>query len=285
MKNLLGYISVLTICGTILASSMSFAQSKPEQNPVIILKHLNFKSFFMQFYRKEIRYLKMQDQQSDEAVGLDDGKGNVNYAVFMPVQQYKNVQGEERYIVWIQIYEQDDGKINNGHPDHPLTELYLFKKLANGSYQFLSQSYPEMNVSGSWGESHLTADAFKGIHRVGKNQMGFTYDGGYTSTGEVSYWKNLIVLNEKGWIQQYPFGYSSSNIGAYTENDPEFGAYSIDYQLKPNPDADGLYPVVVRYSKSGKMDWRNDIPENATKRTAYFNSKKNCYVWKTDQCL
>ncbi len=249
----------------------------------IVLKDLNYKTFFMKFYQKDIRYLKMQDVNDVASVGLDDGQGNIRYAVYMPVQNYTNLNGEKRYIVWLQLFDQEDGRINTGHPSRPIVEMYLFKKLANGNYQLLSQNYPEMDVSGSWGESHLSSSDFKSIRQVGKNQMGLFYGGGYTSTGEVSEWQYLIVLNENGWIQQYPFGYSSSNIGAHDEKDPEYGAYRIDYRLKPESSATSLYPIEVSYQKQGKMDWRK-LPKNGTKETLIFSVKKNCYLHANQQC-
>ncbi|MEN8281118.1 hypothetical protein [Acinetobacter gerneri] len=284
IKPLIQTLLILSSLG-ILTTQPSFAATVSAEAPTsaVILNDLNFKTFFMKFYQKDIHYLKMKSLDEAQAVGLDDGHGNQRYAVYMPVQRYQNLQGEQRFIVWIQIFDQEDGEINRGHPSRPVVEMYLFKKLENGTYQLLSQSYPEMDISGSWGESHLEAQDFSKIKRVGKNQMGFSYGGGYTSTGEASEWEYLIVLNENGWIQQYPFGFASSNAGAHEEQDPEFGAYDISYKLIADPQVSNLYPIEVLYTKRGNVDWRK-LPKNGTKEVLNFNIKKNCYVHSDQSC-
>lgn len=261
-------------------------QSSPiqKQNSTIILKKLDYKTVFIQFYQKDIRYLKMKNIDMDQAVGLKGDDGEVQYAVFNPVQSYHNANGEKCFIVYLEIFQQNDGEITTGHPSRPKVELYLFKQLANGQYQLLSRTRPTLDIAGSWGESHLQVSDFADIRRVGKDQMGLTYSGGYTSTGSHTEADFLIVLNEQGWIEQYPFGVSESNIGAHDETDPEFGQYSKTYKILKNNQAEGLYPIQIEYSQRGKMDWVKNFPKNGTREVLQFNPKKNCYVHGNGQC-
>lgn len=253
-------------------------------NNAIVVKNLNDKTIFMQFHQKDIRHLKMKDVSMDQAVGLKGKDDNIDYAVFNPVQTYQNVQGEKRFIARLEMFEQDDGLIIAGHPSRPKVELYLFKQLNNGQYQLLSRSRPDLDISGSWGDSHLTAEDFKKIRRVGKDQMGLIYSGGYTSTGSHSEFSSLIVLNERGWIEEYPFGVSEDNSGAYESGDPKLAGFSKEYQLKVDPTATSLYPIQVHYSSFGKMNWRHDFPKNGTISLLKFNEKKNCYINEKGKC-
>lgn len=267
------------------AEQRDLSQSmKAQSNVAIIVKNLNYKTIFMQFHQKDIRHLKMNDVSMDQAVGLKGKDGKIDYAVFNPVQTYQNVQGEKRFIVRLEIFEQDDGLIITGHPSRPKVELYLFKQLSNGQYQLLSRSRPDLDISGSWGDSHLTAEDFKKIRRVGKEQMGLTYSGGYTSTGSHSEFSSLIVLNERGWIEEYPFGVSEDNSGAYESGDPKLAGFSKEYQLKVDPTATSLYPIQIHYSSFGKMNWRHDFPKNGSTSTLKFNEKKNCYINEKGKC-
>ncbi|RKG36555.1 hypothetical protein [Acinetobacter rongchengensis] len=289
MKKTITHFSILT--SSILFSSSLFAEQMQSPktavsalNTAIVVKNLDYKTIFMQFHQKDIRYLKMKDISMDQAVGLKGKDGNIDYAVFNPVQTYQNVQGEKRFIVRLEMFEQDDGLIITGHPSRPKVELYLFKQLSNGQYQLLSQSRPDLDISGSWGESHLTAEDFQKIRRVGKAQMGLIYSGGYTSTGSHSEFSSLIVLNERGWIEEYPFGISEDNSGAYEHGDPKLAGFSKVYQLKVDPTAPNLYPIQVTYSSFGKMDWRDDLPKNGSIFTIQFNEKKNCYINQKGKC-
>lgn len=282
--------SFILVASILLSPSLFAEQSslsrtvKAQSNPTIIVKNLNYKTIFMQFHQKDIRYLKMNNVSMDEAVGLKGTEGNVDYAVFNPVQSYQNLQGEKRFIVRLEIFGQDNGEINTGHPARPKVELYLFKRLSNGQYQLLSRSRPDLDISGSWGDSHLQAEDFQKIRRVGKDQMGLIYSGGYTSTGSHSEFSSLIVLNEQGWIEEYPFGISENNSGAYEDDDPKLAGFSKEYQLKADSTAPSLYPIQVTYSSYGKMDWRDHFPKNGSTELLKFNDKKNCYIDQKGKC-
>ncbi|MEG0483300.1 MAG: hypothetical protein RR575_06055 [Acinetobacter sp.] len=289
MKKTITQFSILI--SSILLSSSLFAEQMQSSktavsalNTAIVVKNLNDKTIFMQFHQKDIRHLKMNDLSMDQAVGLKGKDGNIDYAVFNPVQTYQNLQGEKRFIVRLEIFEQDNGQINTGHPSRPKVELYLFKQLSNGQYQLLSRSRPDLDISGSWGDSHLQAEDFKKIHRVGQDQMGLIYSGGYTSTGSHSEFSSLIVLNERGWIEEYPFGISEDNSGAYESGDPKLAGFSKEYQLKADSTAPSLYPIQVTYSSYGKMDWRDHFPKNGTISLLKFNDKKNCYINEQRKC-
>ena len=250
----------------------------------VILKNLNYKTVFMQFHQKDIRFLKMKEIYMDQSVGLKDPQGNIEYAVFNPIVSYKNLQGEQRFMVHIERFSQENGELNTGHPARPIVELYLFKRLSNGDYQLLSRTHPELDISGSWGESHLSSHDLMGIKQVGTQQQGVFYSGGYTSTGSSTEMTFLIVLNESGWIEQYPFGRTEDNSGAYERKDPQYGGYSKVYNLIKNPEVQGLYPIQIQYAKEGKMDWIQDFPKNGFKEIVKFNLKKNCFVHANGQC-
>ena len=281
---------ILLVISLLLPTSLLAEQNtasrtvKTQINSAIIVKDLDYKTIFMQFHQKDIRFLKMNNLSMDEAVGLKNKEGNVDYAVFNPVQHYQNLQGEKRFIVRLEIFGQENGEIITGHPSRPKVELYLFKQLHNGQYQLLSRSRPDLDISGSWGDSHLQAEDFQKIHRVGKDQMGLIYSGGYTSTGSHSEFSSLIVLNEQGWIEEYPFGISEDNSGAYESGDPKLAGFSKEYQLKADATAPSLYPIQVTYTRYGKMDWRDPFPKNGTISLLKFNEKKNCYVDEKAKC-
>lgn len=278
-------VTSLLLPTSLLAEQNTASQTvKAQINSAIIVKDLDYKTIFMQFHQKDIRFLKMNNLSMDQAVGLKGTEGNVDYAVFNPVQSYQNVQGEKRFIVRLDIFGQDNGEINTGHPARPKVELYLFKQLRNGRYQLLSRSSLDLDISGSWGDSHLQAEDFQKIRRVGKDQMGLIYSGGYTSTGSHSEFSSLIVLNEQGWIEEYPFGISEDNSGAYESGDPKLAGFSKEYQLKADATAPSLYPIQVTYTRYGKMDWRDPFPKNGTISLLKFNEKKNCYIDEKAKC-
>lgn len=282
-------ILILTL-GMFLSSKLYAEQSNTiaaivhlnQSNPVILEK-LDYKHVFMKFHQKDLRFLKMKDL-TDQAIGLQNAEGDIQYAVFNPVISYKNLQGEKRFIVYIEKFDQEDGEINSGHPARPQVELYLFKRLKTGQYQLLSQIRPDTDISGSWGVSHLNASSFVNMQQIGKNQLGFTYSGGYTSTGTVSEDNFLIVLNESGWIEQYYFGGSSDNSGIYNTDDPKYSGSSKDYKILKDANAQSLYPIQVTYSQFGHRDWQDDFPKNGTKEILKFNQKKNCYIHKNGMC-
>lgn len=251
-------------------------------SPVIVDK-LDYKSIFMKFHKKDLRYLKMK-QPEGQGVGLINADGKIQYAVFKPIVSYINLQGEERFIVRIEKFDQENGEIINGHPSYPQVELYLFKRLQGGQYQLLSQTRPEIDISGSWGESHLKDEDFRSIHQVGKNQLGLTYSGGYTSSGEMSEYTNLIVLNESGWIEQYPFGRSADNTGAYETDDPDYGGYSAEYHTLKDTSAQDLYPIQVNYTRFGNKSWYESFPKDGTTEILKFDLKRNCYIHQGGRC-
>ncbi len=273
-------------------TSNIFAQAQSSSTPVqlqqadkkVILKNLDYKTVFMQFHQKEIQFLKMKEIEMDQAVGLKDSQGNIEYAVMNPIISYKNLQGEQRFIAYIERFTQEDGELNTGHAMSPRVELYLFKRLSLGGYQLLSRTRPDVEISGSWGESHLSTEDFKTIQQFGKDQQGLIYSGGYTSTGSHTEMTFLIVLNESGWIEQYPFGISEDNSGAYESHDPKFAGYSKKYTLIKNLDAQNLFPMQIQYSKFGKMNWVDHFPKNGFKEVVKFSPNKNCFIHDNGKC-
>lgn len=103
-------------------TSNIFAQAQISSKPIqlqqtdksVILKNLDYKTVFIRFHQKDIRFLKMKDIAMDQAVGLKDSQGNLEYAVVNPVIKYKNLQGQQRFIVYIERFGQEMVKLIQG---------------------------------------------------------------------------------------------------------------------------------------------------------------------------
>ena len=71
----------------------------------------------------------------------------------LPVIQYKNTAGEDRYLIIIEKTHVSDGEIDSCHICKATADLYSFKKLKSGLFQLVSQTPKNVEESGSNGSA------------------------------------------------------------------------------------------------------------------------------------
>ncbi|WP_228257649.1 hypothetical protein [Acinetobacter bouvetii] len=83
------------------------------------------------------------DKNKQQYTGsLPDNQGRSQVLLFDAAQKFKNLKGEERYIVTVThtVIDEDSKEIAYCGACYQLTDVFLFKKSSDGKFQLMTRS-------------------------------------------------------------------------------------------------------------------------------------------------
>jgi len=228
-----------------MAADPAFSASQMAQ---IKIKDLSFKEVMREFYSGQMFDIHVDYMEDTPYIGLGkyDDSGRATIALMLPVIQYKNTAGEDRYLIIVEKVQVSDGEVDSCHICGATADLYSFKKLNNGLFQLVSQTPKDVKYSGSNGSSGLYAeDIQEGMQPLGKNLVGSLFTNFYMGQGARDDWWKALHLPENDFINVYYVGDAGSSNERYDEDSPLY--YGYEGTLKVLPDNTTYYPIMLTY--------------------------------------
>ncbi|MDM1762099.1 hypothetical protein [Acinetobacter sp. 251-1] len=246
------------------------------------LNELSFKEIMRLFYKDNMRnvYVNEDELETENFIGLGatNESGEDTVALMHPIINYRNVEGDARFLVIIEkVQVMDNGSVVSCHACVGSADLYTFKKLKNGQYQVVSITHKDQEFGGSYGRVHLDREEIlNNMQPIGKNLIGSFYQSGYSSTGETSISWNVIHLPEDDFIGAYGVAEKAGdNGGNHEEGSPLH--YSFDSQIQVIDNNEKYYPIQVSYfGEKYNTDYTEIIPADQ-KVVLKFDSIKKEY--------
>ena len=271
MKRLL--LSLAIGLGTVastsaMAATPAFSAQKAAQ---VKLPDLSFKHVMRAFYNGQITTTHINDEQVIDylpyiGLGYQNKNGQQTVAVMHPAVTYKNLKGENRYLVIIEkvLTDSNTYEVQRCHACNATADVYSFKRLNDGRYQLVSRSHPESIFPNNYGRIQFNVSDFKkGLQPLGSNLIGslFTIDD-YFSGATFNYWEALH-LPEDDYINSVSVGDAGSDYGGMYEKDsPLYYEYEVTYTVMPNNSK--YYPIMLSF--------KGDMPvDNDYNRIEYVN--------------
>ena len=247
------------------------------------LNELSFKEVMRLFYKNKMRNIYVEEGQfeTSDVIGLDhvEATGEDNLAIMHPIINYRNVQGEARFLVIIEkVQIMDDGILVSCHACSGTADLYTFKKLENGQYQVVSMSRPNQEYGGSYGRVHLNREEIlNNMQPIGKKLIGTFYQSNYSNMGESTSSWSVIHLPEDDFIANYGVAEASGdNAGNYEPDSPLY--FSFESKIQLNDNGKKYFPIQVNYTGD---QYDNDYTVIEPVRPAVifnFNEKTSEYL-------
>ncbi|WP_179995714.1 hypothetical protein [Acinetobacter sp. YH16053] len=246
------------------------------------LNELSFKEIMRLFYKDNMRnvYVNEDELATENFIGLGatNESGEDTVALMHPIINYRNVEGDARFLVIIEkVQIMDNGSVVSCHACVGNADLYTFKKLKNGQYQVVSITHKDQEFGGSYGRVHLDREEIlNNMQPIGKNLIGSFYQSGYSSTGETSISWNVIHLPEDDFIGAYGVAEKAGDNGGNHEEDSPLH-YSFDSQIQVIDNNEKYYPIQVSYfGEKYNTDYTEIIPADQ-KIVLKFDSIKKQY--------
>ena len=270
-------LSVLS-AAPVMAAVPAFSASQMAQ---VKIKDLSFKEVMRQFYSGQMFNVSIDDDdiESMPNIGLGgvDRDGERTVALMHPVITYKNTSGETRYLVTIEKVKVSNGSMASCHVCAATADMYSFKKLSNGQFQLVSRTPKNVEFSMSWGRVGLSAeDIQEGMQPLGKNLIGSIFMNGYTSTGTIDSWWEVLHLPENAFINLYTLGDAgSSNAGNYEEDSPLYYEYDVTFDVLSGNTT--YYPIKLTYTGDKPTANYERINRVNYSKTVKFDPIKKAY--------
>ena len=244
------------------------------------LKELNFKEVMRLFYKDNMRNVFVNEgeleTQNFVAIGSPDEAGENTVAIMHPIINYRNMEGEARFLVMIEkVQVMENGSVVSCHACVGSLDLYSFKKLTNGQFQIVSKNQPEQEYGGSYGRVHLDREQIlNNMQPIGKKLIGSFYQSSYTSTGETSSSWNVIHLPEDDFIGAYGVADAAGdNAGNHEPESPLH--FSFDSTIQVLDNGKKYFPIQVNYSgEKPNADFSSIEPANQSLVVNYNAEKK-----------
>ncbi|MFW1858627.1 hypothetical protein [Acinetobacter defluvii] len=247
------------------------------------LNALNFKEIMRLFYKETMRNVYVTEGQLDNenfiGVGVPDAQGESTVAFMHPVINYRNVDGEARFLIVIEkIQVMDSGIVVSCHACVGSADLYSFKKLANGQYQIVSKTRPEQEYAGSYGHVQLDREEIlNNLQPIGKKLIGSFYRTSYSNMGETTSSWNVIHLPEDDFIGIYDVAEAAGdNAGSHEEDSPLY--FSFDSTIQVIDNGKSYFPIQVNYSGEKYTADYSSIEANNQQLLVSFDAKKKEYL-------
>ena len=244
------------------------------------LNELSFKEVMRLFYKDNMRNVFVNEgeleTQNFVAIGSPDEAGENTVAIMHPIINYRNMEGEARFLVMIEkVQVMENGSVVSCHACVGSLDLYSFKKLTNGQFQIVSKSQPEQEYGGSYGRVHLDREQIlNNMQPIGKKLIGSFYQSSYTSTGETSSSWNVIHLPEDDFIGVYGVADAAGdNAGNHEPESPLH--FSFDSTIQVLDNGKKYFPIQVNYSgEKPNADFSSIEPANQSLVVNYNAEKK-----------
>ncbi|MFW1815999.1 hypothetical protein ACG9X6_15280 [Acinetobacter guillouiae] len=272
-------------------SQMSFA---------VTIDDLGYKSIFRTFY-PDMFHASMEN---DEYEGHDLPKagikefGKVYLAMMYPPEEYKNANGETRYLVYIkkreigkQEYQLVDGKLRKidlniydfsetCHAcDSARAELFIFKMDNKGTFDLIAKSNTKFIPPSTYGDNYLDIKNLKNrIVKTGSGEVGFFDDSfGYTNRGITDTLLYLVRLNENQ-IKGYSIDLSAgSNLGEYGGDSPLSYEYSSEFITVSENELLKDYPIQLKFKGDAYIEKTKKIEKYNKIKIFKYNVTKDSY--------
>ncbi|MGO2339708.1 MAG: hypothetical protein ACTH5M_03805 [Psychrobacter sp.] len=258
----------------VMAAVPAFSAGKIAQ---VKIKDLSFKEVMRKFYNGQMFDIHVDYMENTPYIGLGkyDDSGRATIALMLPVIQYKNTAGEDRYLIIVEKVQVSDGEVDSCHICGATADLYSFKKLNNGLFQLVSQTPKDVKYSGSNGSSGLYAeDIQEGMQPLGKNLVGSLFTNFYMGQGARDDWWKALHLPENDFINVYYVGDAGSSNERYDEDSPLY--YGYEGTLKVLPNNTTYYPIMLTYK--GEMPTDDERIEHVNySKIVKFNPTKKAY--------
>lgn len=281
-KNYAGFTAVL-LC----AAQASLVHAETDA----ALLNLDFKTVMMRFYSKQIRQVNISelDKNKQQYTGsLPDNQGRHQVLLFDAAQKFKNLKGEERYIVTVThtVIDEDRKEIAYCGACYQLTDVFLFKKSSDGKFQLTTRS-PENQ---GWyapayeRQMYYPVQIVKNMRKLGTAQQGILQEMTESSHGESHSQLYVMPITDDQPLKQS----NALNLGNDNEDSGEDETYhkTAKYKLlnsgSDKSEHDGLYDIEIQYSGTELKEHggkQKAVPVNAVHRYQY-NAKKQQYLLK-----
>ena len=258
-----------------MAAAPAFSASQMAQ---VKIKDLSFKEVMRKFYSGQMFDIHVDYMEDTPYIGLGkyDDSGRATIALMLPVIQYKNTAGEDRYLIIVEKVQVSDGEVDSCHICGATADLYSFKKLNNGLFQLVSQTPKDVKYSGSNGSSGLYAeDIQEGMQPLGKNLVGSLFTNFYMGQGARDDWWKALHLPENDFINVYYVGDAGSSNERYDEDSPLY--YGYEGTLKVLSDNTPYYPIMLTYKGEKPTEDDERIEHVNYSKIVKFNPVKKAY--------
>lgn len=258
-----------------MAADLTFSASQMAQ---VKITDLSFKEVMRQFYSGQMFDIHVDYMEDIPYIGLGkyDDSGRATIASMLPLIQYKNTAGEDRYLIIIEKIQVFNGEVDSCHICGATADLYSFKKLNNELLQLVSQTQKELEYAGSNGSSGLYAkDIHNGLQPLGKNLVGSLFTNFYMGQGARDDWWKALHLPENDFINVYYVGDAGSSNNNYDEGSPLY--YGYEGTIKVLHDNNIYYPIVLTYEGEKPNDDDERIEHVNYSEIIKFNPIKKSY--------
>lgn len=240
------------------------------------------------FYKDNMHNIYVTEGQinSTNVIGLGapDEQNETTVAFMHPVINYRNKDGEARFLVIIEkVQVMDNGNVVSCHACVGSADLYSFKKLQNGQYQVVSRNRPDQTYDGSYGHVNLDREEIlNNMQPIGKNLIGTFYKSGYSNMGESSSSWNVIHLPDDDFIGIYDVAEASGDNGGSHEEDSPLH-FSFDSTIAVIDNGEKYFPIQVSYTGEKYNADYTAIEPNTEKLILNYDSQKKEYPSKLKQ--
>ncbi len=192
-------------------------------------------------------------------------------AFFHPAIEYKNMLGQQRYLVIVEKVNFYDGYILGCRACTSTADLFLFKK-QGGYFQLINTAYGQTEMPGSDGHMResFMLDLKKNLQPFGSSVMGSYSLATYSGAGgqENSMWY-AVLLPDTGKMQFLEIGTAGGSTASYYAGKPQF-AYTQTSTLKVINNQKTYFPLEVTYT--------DDVqPKKITQSMFIYDSSQQLY--------
>lgn len=191
---------------------------------------------------------------------------------FHPNIEYKNTQGETRYLVIVEKVNIYDGHIQSCRACSSTADLLIFKK-QNHRFELVNSALNQTEIPTGNGHFRLgfKEELQKHLQPFGKNIMGSYMHATYTGAGgqESAAWY-AVLLPDDGQIQALEIGSAGGSTASYYADRPEFASTTTS-TLKVIANQNTYYPIEVTYTDQGQ-------PQQSYKRQFVYDQTKHEYL-------
>ncbi|MCU4580740.1 hypothetical protein KTJ32_07010 [Acinetobacter gyllenbergii] len=169
-----------------------------------------------------------------------------------PTVEYKNTQGENRYLVIIEKVNFHDGYIAGCRACSSMVDVLIYKK-QNRTFELVNAAFNQDEVPSA--DGHLRSDFMAqlkaNLQPFGRTMMGSHVLASFTGAGgqETSNWYG-ILLPDLGDVQILNLAHASGSTASYYA-DADLASTTTS-KLKLIVDQSKYYPVEITYIQQGK---------------------------------
>ena len=193
-----------------------------------------------------------------------------------PTIEYKNIQGEIRYLVIVEKVEIYDGFIQSCRACQNELDLLIYKK-QNGHFQLINAARDQNDIPS--GNGHLRYDfksqLVKNLQPFGRNLIGSYMLTSYSGAGgqEESVWY-VVLLPDIGKVQILSFASAGGSTLSFYADRPEMGSETTSI-LRVLANQDDFYPLEVSYTHAGETKPHEKIVfKYHREKNKYLETKK-----------